>query len=206
MRNRRRLIAALIFSLVSPFGIAQTDSLPNEWYQSGSAPANYEMTLDTSVKRSGRSSARISHKEGSAEDFGTLLQAIEADRYRGKRLMLSGWLKTENARSAHIWMRVQSSPTLMVGFDNMGNRPVTDTTGWHRYDVVLDIPKDAIYIAFGAFLIGKGRIWIDDFDLNTVEGHVPSTNLLTPEEVKENSDMKSPRKVLKSPVNLNFEQ
>jgi AraC family transcriptional regulator len=163
------------------------------------------MLIDSSVKRSGKSSARISNKGGSVDNFGTLMQAIEADKYRGKRLRLSGWLRAENAKSAQMWMRVHTSPTLIVGFDNMDNRPIRGNSEWQRYDLVLDVPKNATYIAFGALLFGSGTIWIDDFELNTVDGYVSSTNMLTPEDVQDDKEQKITRRIHKSPVNLNFE-
>lgn len=205
MKILSNLLSALVCIFFASIASAQQPMLPSSWSSAGSAPKNYDMTLDTVMKRSGSSSARIAYKDGDPKEFGALVQRIDAIRYRGKRLMLSAWLKTSEATSAHIWMRIHSTPTLMTAFDNMRNRAVTGTSGWHRYDVVLDVPKDATYVAFGAFLIGKGTLWVDDFEFNLVEGSVPSTNLLTPEDVKENTALKEPKDVLKTPTDLGFE-
>ncbi len=49
-----------------------------------------------------------------------------------------------------------------LGFDNMLNRAVTGTTDWKQFEVVLDVPTEAVNIVIGAFLSGKGQMWADD--------------------------------------------
>jgi hypothetical protein len=200
-----RLFAGFACALLTSNGIAQPASTIVGWFPAGSKPQNYEMSIDASIKHSGKFSARVSNKGGAVDDFGTLMQAIEAEVYRGKRLRLSGWLKTADATSAQMWMRVHTSPTRIVGFDNMDNRPIKGTSEWQRYAIVLDIPIDATYIAFGALLFGTGKLWIDNFELSLVGGEIPSTNSLTPEEVTEDKEMKGIRNLGKKALNLNFE-
>ena len=40
------------------------------------------------------------------------------------------------------------------GFDNFSSRPLTGTSDWHQVEIILDVPDDAIGIAFGALMIG----------------------------------------------------
>ena len=80
----------------------------------------------------------------------------------------------------------------MLGFYNMDDRPVTGTTDWKRYDVVLDVPEKTVAIAFGFFLNGKGEVWANDFKLEGVAKVVPL------------SEMPSKHQLSKAPVNLNF--
>lgn len=93
------------------------------------------MPVDTNIKHGGKSSAWIKLTCGENE-FGSLGQHIAADDYRGKRVSLTGWLKTENADSAVLWMRVDGNRR-MLGFDNILNRAVTGTTDWKQFEVVL---------------------------------------------------------------------
>jgi len=46
--------------------------------------------------------------------------------------------------------------TEVIAFDNMQKRAINGTTGWQRYEVVLDVPKDATVVAFGILLNGGG--------------------------------------------------
>ncbi len=150
---------------------------PPSWTIAGNAPADYEFAVDKATGTSGKQSASIVAKPGArADGFGTLMQTIAADNYRGDRLRLSGYLRTEAASRAQMWMRVDGPGGKVLGFDNMDSRPVTGTTAWRRYDIVLDVPADSVDIAFGFFLISSGKVWGDDFKLERVDGSVPVTS------------------------------
>jgi hypothetical protein len=186
------LILLSVVVLVS-LTVFATDGLPKGWFKAGSHPQNYEMGTDTAVKHSGNASAYIKFIGAKAEGFGTLMQTFTADNYRGKRVRMSAWMKTENAASAQLWMRVDGLETRMLGFDNMNNRAVTGTTEWKRYEITLDVPGNAVDIAFGTLAAGKGQLWVDDFQFEVVGKDVPSTNMLSPEQMNQ------------EPVNLNFD-
>jgi len=63
----------------------------------------------------------------------------------------------------------------LLGFDNMDDRPVTGTTEWTQYAIVLDVPDDAIMFFFGVFQVGPGASWFDDLTLEVVDESVPTT-------------------------------
>jgi hypothetical protein len=42
------------------------------------------------------------------------------------------------------------------------------TTGWQRYYVVLEVPKDATGIAFGILLSGPGQVWLNSTKLEII--------------------------------------
>jgi hypothetical protein len=76
----------------------------------------------------------------------------------------------------------------------MDSRPVTGTTGWTRYEIVLDVPADGVDIAFGFFLAQAGTVWGDNFRLEKVESTVPVTSPHPPAPSRP-----------KTPVNTDFE-
>ncbi len=210
MYNRIVMIALTIavvgyIKVFSP-AVAASGELPNGWRKAGSHPKNFEMTLDTSVKRGGKAAARIESTAATPKDgFGTLMQNIKADGYRGKRLRMSAWMKTESANSAQLWMRLDGVKR-MLGFDNMDGRPVKGTTGWKRYEITLDVPESAVNIAFGFFVIEKGKAWADDFLLEAVGKDVPPTNMLHEKRWKKNRPQREIRREYsEQPVNLDFE-
>lgn len=61
-------------------------ALPKGWFGAGSHPENYEMSVDTAVKHSGKAGAHIKFIGQNSEGFGTLMQTLKADDYRGKRV------------------------------------------------------------------------------------------------------------------------
>jgi hypothetical protein len=166
---------------------------PAGWIVAGSAPGDYEFAVDSTTAAGGKRSASITAKPGAKPGgFGTLMQTIAADDYRGSRWRLSAYMRTEGAKRAQMWMRIDGPLHKVMGFDNMGSRPVTGTTGWTRYDIVLDVPAESVAIAFGFFLNGGGKVWADAFKLEKVDATEPVTA----------SDPVLPR----SPSNLDFEE
>jgi AraC family transcriptional regulator len=198
------LVVALI-AILSPAVLA-ADEIPKGWQKAGSHPQNYEMTIDRSTKRSGKAAARIeSNAAITQKGFGTLMSAFKADEYRGKRIRLTAWMKTEDAVAAQVWLRLDSQ-TRTLGFDNMGNRQVKGTTDWTKYELVLDVPEETALISFGFFVYEKGKAWADDFRIEVVGKDVPSTNLMTAEQAKEEFPPSTSKcEYPMQPVNLDFE-
>ena len=175
MRLRWHCLMAAILGLA----LAELASAapPPGWIIAGNAPTNYVFAVDTATPVSGSKSASITAKPSATiNGFGTLMQVIAADDYRGSRLRLSGYLRTSNADRAQMWMRVDGPSHQVLAFDNMDSRPVTGTTGWRRYDIVLNVPESSVDVAFGFFLAGRGEVWGADFKLEKVGAAVPVTS------------------------------
>src|SRR6185369_17626927 len=144
----------------------------------------------------GLPSAYAKSGEAGADAFGGMMQTISAEDYRGKRVRLSGWMKTEDANDGggHLWLRVdgqQSGQSLQ--FDNMDNRAPKGTTDWQQYSVVLDVPAEATALAYGFFVQGGGKVWVSGTKIEPVGPEVESTN------------MNLKRALPKAPVNLSFD-
>jgi ankyrin repeat protein/beta-lactamase regulating signal transducer with metallopeptidase domain len=137
---------------------------------------NYEISFDTNEKHKGKASGHIRFIRDEPSKLGSLVQEFKADSFRGKRVRMSAWMKTRDAKSARLWMRVDGSRGIL-SFDNMYNRPVVGTTDWKEYEVILDVPQETTRVAFGAFVAGKGQAWVDDFGFEVVGTEVPSTNM-----------------------------
>ena len=163
---------------------------PNGWIVAGSAPKDYDYGTET--ESTGSKSAYIKSRDtAKSTGFGTLMQMVNADSYRGGRWKLSARMRTNDAAKAQMWMRVDGPDNAMNAFDNMDDRPVTGDTGWKTYEIVLDVPQDSVGVAFGFFLSGGGEVWADDFKLERVPDTTPLTGKRDPR----------PR----APANLNFE-
>ena len=101
--------------------------VPPGWLVAGSSPQDFDFSLDSSIPPNGRS-ALIAAKPGTvSRGFGTLMQEISAENYRGQHVRLSGYLKTADATRAQMWMRVDGPDHQVLSFDNMDSRPVTGT-------------------------------------------------------------------------------
>jgi hypothetical protein len=178
---------------------------PRGWFlrgQGGAAPA-YNVAIDTVQMHSGRAGAYI-ESSAAQDDFGTLMQAFAPEQYRGRRVRLSAFLRTQDVTgAAGLWMRVEARGDITLGFDNMMDRPIRGTTGWSQHQVVLDIPAEAQTIAMGVLLVGNGRVWADDFELMPVDSSTAATNRVQPGEPGSSGRPQSPPAA--GPLNLDFE-
>jgi len=166
-------------------------SVPRGWILAGTKPAEFEVGVGADQAYQGHASAFLKSKTLSVDGFGTLMQSVRAEQYKGKRVRLSGLVKSQEVVSwAGLWMRIDQGKD-MLALDNMQDRPIKGTTGWQRYDVVLDVPQDSTGISFGILLDGAGKVWLNSTKLDVVGVDVPVTSA---------SDQKIPDK----PVNLDF--
>ncbi|CAD7358467.1 MULTISPECIES: hypothetical protein [Staphylococcus] len=66
------------------------------WIISGTAPQMYEVKLDSREYHSGKQSASIHEASSYNENtFGTLMQSISSQDYKGQRVKFSAFVKTE---------------------------------------------------------------------------------------------------------------
>jgi hypothetical protein len=141
-------------------------------------------------------SAYVKSLEPSVDGFGGMMQTTSADDFVGKRVRLSGWIKTEdaNAGGGHLWLRVDGQTRgEMLQFDNMDNRPAKGTSDWQEASVVLDVPEGASALAYGFFVAGSGTMWVSGQKIEQVGSEVPSTNMYKPN-----------KQLPKAPRNLGF--
>ncbi len=100
------------------------------------------------------------------ERFGGLMHTRRPGHFLGKRVKLTAKVKTADVlEGSGLWFRVDGVSGKELGFDNMYDRPITGTTGWKEYSIVLDVPEDAKYLAYGFMVGGEGKAWMKDFTL-----------------------------------------
>lgn len=158
-----------------------TSGVPPGWVLRGPRPAvlpeGIDVYLDGGVRQSGHMSASIVATDASMNDFGSLEQDVTAEPYRGQRVRFSGHVKTNAVFGwAGLVMRVDTETKQSIAADDMGDRPISGTTDWTRYDVVLDVDEYAEVITFGISLHGEGQVWLDDCSLEIVDRDVKTTD------------------------------
>lgn len=171
----------------------------NGWFGNGNKES-FKISFDEKNKFEGKKSILIEAKKELSNDFATIIQSINPEKYLNKRVRFSGYIKTENAGGGCLWMRIDDKNAKVLQFDNMYNRFPKGNTDWKKYEVVLDIPQDSKAIVFGAFLQDKGKAWFDNFNFEVVDKTVKSTNMKDSETSKKADEKR------KEPENLNFEK
>lgn len=145
------------------------DGDPTAWDRRGGEPENYMISIDSSTKRSGTSSAliRLNPDVGEAGNSdSSLIQCLEAESLVGKAFHLEGWIKTQEAQGegAALWIGAYGPGDSSTG----GWFPADDewrsgSLDWSLYEAFTEpIPEETERICFGPILYGSGSTWFDD--------------------------------------------
>ena len=176
---------------------------PNGWKKAGTSPDSYEMVVVKRAGQNGKNAATIKSINPSASDFGTLMQGFNSEKFNGKQIRMTGYLKSDSVSGwAGFWLRVDGQVEGdVLSFDNMQDRAITGTTEWKKYEILLPVPNDASRIVFGALLAGTGQIWFDNIKFEVVD---KADNPKSDESNKSDADDKT-KTMTNGPVNLDFE-
>ncbi len=145
---------------------------PDKWmFPPAAAQSGYSASLTKQNPKNGTMCAIIqSGDKPKPGGFGNLMQKIDAAPFRSKRVRFRAAIRYESSGSAgeaKLWMRADR-PNKQVGFfDNMANRPVTESQ-WKYYEIVGDVNEDAETIFIGMTLTGSGKAWFDDVSFEIV--------------------------------------
>lgn len=203
------LLIALAAALAPPAAAQTAEVLPHDWFEIRFRPADYDVTLDASAAFEGHygGSVRRITPIVDRNDFGGFIQPVRAAPWRGKRIAMRAWIKTEQADSAQMWLRIDAADNYLA-MDNMDNRPIKGTTGWALYEIVMDVPDRAEYLVYGVFLAGGGRVDIDNVQFLPAPAGAKTTNQYKEGlmKLKHGQTYTPPRTVLEAPSNLDFER
>lgn len=85
-------------------------------------------------------------------------------RYGGQRLRVSGWIKTENADGAAIWVQCwRRDPLRVAHVANTGDAtPLYGTTDWQQVSLEFDVPDQTAFLTLRCVLKGGGKAWFDE--------------------------------------------
>ncbi|WBV61909.1 S41 family peptidase [Chryseobacterium camelliae] len=139
------------------------NNLPTSWTIIGEGSA--KVHSDTAEKQEGTTSLVIDASESAG--FKGLMYTLP-ENYAGKKITLSGYIKTENISDgfAGLWLRIDPE----IGFNNMQKQNLQGTNDWKKYEVTLNMsPENTQKTVFGALLTGKGKMWVDNLKI-TVDG------------------------------------
>jgi C-terminal processing protease CtpA/Prc len=136
--------------------------LPERWMQWG---VDYLVTGDSIVKKHGNRSVLLKApqkvKNGTFGSVANTLPAI----YEGKQIELRGYMKFQDVDgSAGLMLRIDGNSGALH-FDNMQSQGIRGTRDWQQYSIKLPYPSNTVKIHVGALLVGKGSLWIDQFEI-----------------------------------------
>jgi C-terminal processing protease CtpA/Prc len=140
---------------------------------------DYVIVIDSVVKYSGNYAVSISNPNALV-DFKALSYTLPGN-FKGKKLTISGYIKTENVTEGYagLWLRIDPK----IAFNNMENVGIKGTTDWKKYEVTVNMdPANTRAIVLGGLLVGKGKMWLDDLSV-TIDGKDVATLTPIPKKV-----------------------
>jgi hypothetical protein len=190
------IVLAAFFSFAFVQAASVRNALPDGWIRSGSAPQQYDVTVNDSATSAQRIVQLKSRVDASDEKFGTLMQQFRADEFREKAVRFSAELRTDAVKEwAGLWARVDDASGRILAFDNMEERAIKGSTDWTRAEIVLPVASHASIISIGVLISGKGGVAMRDVDVRAVAKETPTTTTST-----------QARPVPTQPVNLDFKR
>ena len=180
---------------------------PPGWIFKSGNINEYDFGLDTVVVHRGKASAYLRSSVTSPIPFGNLTQRFRADAFKGKRIRLAAFIKTEDVTIfAGLWMRVDGEEGQTLSFDNMHDRPIAGTTDWQEYEVVLDVPEESAVINIGMLLYTKGRAWLDTVSITEISHEISVTSMVVPDTPNPQRGARNAQVTQARSTNLDFEE
>ena len=206
-RGRSSAVAFALFAVSALVPAADAAAqVPAGWLLSGANADLYRMRLDRDVVHSGEASMRLEARGNRRDrEWAVTVQMIDASAFRGQRVRLSGYLKSDDLGSGGLWMRIDGivdGEAAQIAVDNAEDRRLTDERDWTRQDIVLDVPEESVTILYGAMIAGDGELWVDGLTLEAVTG-VETTADVTNTIL--GGTYERPMGMLPAPMNLDFE-
>jgi hypothetical protein len=152
------------------------------WTFRGGPSQNFDWGIDTNMVYQGKPSFFIKTKEGDSKGKYVLQQAFLADEYRGKRLRLSGFLKTEHVEGfskehggTTLWLQIQGvNETLRQA---NAQEHALGTHDWVRRELEVEVPQTSISVGLALVFLGRGQVWLSDVQLEVVDENTSASAL-----------------------------
>lgn len=175
----------------SSYGVPASDT--TGWAFSGILEGRFRIESDTAVRHGGAASLRLEPDRRNRGGGALLQQAIRAEAYRGKRVRVRSWVRTEDVAratmSSSVYAAVDGSITSVRSYTNGIDAPIAGTSDWTLVERIVEVPANAEYMtvtfAFTQSMAtvtsagitpprpAGGILWIDDVSIEVVGAEVP---------------------------------
>jgi hypothetical protein len=180
---------------------------PEAWLITGRDADDYELVRDADVARTGEASMRLAARGNRhRDDWAVSVQMVDASPWRGQRVRLSGFVRSDDVRAGGLWLRIDGiveGRAAQIALDNMEGREVEGTRDWTPVEIVVDVTAESVTVLFGAMITGDGTIWVDDLAFEAVGPDVEPTS--DGDVIVTDDPYERPMGVFPAPTNLGFE-
>lgn len=155
-------------NLAGPVNLDLSDGLSG-W--SSDDPVGYELGIAKQGGRMGGPAGFIRNRVANPLRIGSFAQIASAHAYLGKRIRLSGYVKSENATRGELTVVLMDNNEQgqHVFISGTNGKLVKGTQDWTLLDLTVDIPTNTATIGLGLMSTGKGTVWTDGFKIEVVD-------------------------------------
>jgi hypothetical protein len=153
-----------------------------EWFHNDVNPDYHSFLSDTSPIPGTQTRGLAAFRDNAVVapyQYGATVGGMPAEPFQGKRIRMRSLVALEGVEgSASLWMRLdEEMGETSLALDNPHNHPGWGTsTDWELHEVVMDVPTQTTWIAFGSLLVGPGTIVVSDPSFEIVTDAVPTTS------------------------------
>jgi hypothetical protein len=167
--------------------ISNKDRLPDNWFKWGTE--DFILKTDTIEKHSGSASMLIEPSGPRSEGtFGCAAYLIPAI-YQGSQIELRAYMKLQDVAEGQIGLMLRiDGESGGLQFENLQGENIHGTADWTMYSVKLPLPDNATKIYIGAILSGRGKLWVDDFQILIDGEDLSKAKIKKQEEFKADKD------------------
>jgi len=165
---------------------------------------------DHTISHSGKASGRVTIPKPARHEV-AFLQPLRADSLRGKRILISGYIKSALLSGEAGLVAITNNGGRYSLYFPSEERLTKDQPNWKKCTVVIEIPTDTMLLSFGLWVRhGSGKLWLDEVNFVAINdqrqklAQPRKSSPLTRDEmskIKEAYDAATDK-----PVNLGFEQ
>ena len=147
------------------------DRPPVGWRKTPVEAERFRYSLETEQPFAGARAARIDGTPLAEGQVASLSQSIDAGPYRGRRVRLTAQVRHEAVVEwAHAWLTVRDTAQQPIDLKRYPAARRPGTIDWRPFEIELDVPEEAMTIAFGFVLVGPGTLWVDEVALRPAAG------------------------------------
>ncbi len=160
------------------FEYVNTKGYASSW-DSNSDKGKYMMTLDTTVAHTGKCSYYLaSTKDSTDRGNAVVTSVIIGPNLSSKHVIrISAYVKTENLSDGSVVIGLQlNGVNGALKSAGSNGQAKGGTENWKKHIVEVPITLDVQSVVFGAHMTGKGKVWLDDFEITLDD--VPLKNTL----------------------------
>lgn len=153
--------------LNSGFETKEPDSeFSSSWRFTGNK--TFSVSLDSSQKRTGRYSLKVSESDSLVKDHQGFSQQINLPSNKIRRVELSVYIHTDGVKGdVAIWCQLWNTKLdKMVGFQDTPGSSINRTGDWTKHTLNLLLERGVDQLVFGGYLKGSGSAYFDDFSLD----------------------------------------